>query len=626
MSAHGMGLGYGSRGISDQLHTYLVARARGGAAMIGTESAPVHPSTVSRSLGIRLYEDDVIPSLARTAEAIHEAGSRMEITLWHGGHTDSFIRAGHSLAPSPIPNKLGEVPKAISRAEIRELVSAYGAAARRCRLAGLDSVLLQTATNYLLGSFLSPTLNHRTDEYGGCFENRTRIVREVLEQVREAAGDRMAVGIRTSVRHQIAGAANDYDVEESLACMKSFTEAGLVDYVSLMSGSDWAPSEQIPIMASPRVHLGREGTAFKQALAVPVFIAGRIREPEEVEQIIVDGVADVVAMARTWIAEPDWLRKIRDGSVAQLRPCTSCNQSCVSFVFRGLPASCMLNPSAGRELELPDPKPAVKPKRIAVIGGGPAGMEASRVLALRGHRVSLHEEQPHLGGQMRLAALAPHRGEMRPALDWWEQELRRLQVNIQLGRRVSPEGAATLSVDAVVWAIGAEPGRTAIWRLRPYLRDGIPGTDPLPSGRDVLAGRVEVAGRVLVIEEEGGWPAVSLVDTLVSAKKVETVTVTTPERSLAEAELSLTWELASVTERMRAAGVRVLATTMVDAVSDGKARTSDGETLGPFDHIVMSTGTAARQVPEGSLAIGDCVAPRGIWAATSDAAHLARRL
>lgn len=626
MSGHGMALGDGQVGISDRFHGYLLARARGGAAMVGSESAPVHDSTVSRSLGIRLYQDEVIPSLRRTANDIREVGSRLAITLWHGGHKDSFVRGSYALAPSPVPNQAGEVPKQITEQEIRTLITAYGEAARRCKEAGLDAIELQTSTDYLLGSFLSPVLNRRTDAYGGSFENRIRFVRQILESIREHVGDSIAVGVRTSATHDIPGAPFDYGLDESVASMKAISDAGLVDYVSVMTGSGWSPPESssIPHMAQPRVQLRSEGKAFKDALSVPVVIAGRIRSPEDAEEAIASGSADIVAMARTWIADPEWGRKIEEGKAHTIRPCMSCNQACVGLVFRGLPGSCVLNPAAGREHELGEEGRSDNPRKVAVVGGGPAGMEAARVLAHRGHQVSIYERTGELGGQMRLAVAAPHRDEMVPALQWWKDELERLQVRIRCNHVVESE--ESLDADTVIWATGADPDITAIWRVRPYLFDGIPGASGLPSGREVLSGASSVKGSVLVIDEEGGWPAVSLVETLAANAGVTSVTVTTPERSLGEAALAVTWELKTVTPRLRAAGVEVLTDTLVDRVDGGEVTLGNGERLGPFDSIVMNTGTAANTPPEGKLAVGDCVAPRGIWAATSDAAKLARTI
>lgn len=629
MSAHGMGLGAGGPGVSDRYHAYLVERARGGAALIGTESAPVHRSTFSRSLVIRLDDEGSVASLARLAAAVHDAGSKLAITLWHGGHKDGSLRGPFSVAPSPIPNMAGDVPKELSRREIHEIVAAYGAAAARCRRAGLDCLEVQTATDYLLGSFLSPALNHRRDAYGGSLENRARIVREVLEAVRDAAGPAVAVGVRCSARHDIPGATVDYTLAESIAAMKLLADQGLVDYVSVMAGSGWAEGVSIPALHHPRLCLRTESRAMRDALPVPVFVAGRIRTPDEAESLLAAGDADVIAMARSWIADPQWLEKVRAGRPETVRPCLSCNQGCVGSVFRGLPGTCVLNPRAGRELEWEDEsrcaqRRARQPptqRRVAVIGGGPAGLETARLAAAAGFEVTLYEAEAQLGGQWRLAAATPGREELGLALDWWQRELRRLGVAIELGSRIDPNGPAPAGY--TVWAIGAAPAQTAVWRLRPFLFDGLPGAGHAVHGRDLMSGKARAAGRIAVIDEEGGWPALSLVYWLAAQPGIEGIDVYTSEATLAESTVAVTFEIGAL-ERLRrlTAGerVRIHSKKLIQSiVSESAIILSDGDVRADFDAVVLSTGTCARSWPDGALAAGDCIAPRGLWSATSDA-------
>jgi len=624
MSGHGMHLGDGSGGVSEALRAYVVTRARGGAALLGTESAPIHDTSANAFLAVNLFDDKVVPSLARLAEEVHAAGAKVSIILWHGGHNVTFTGGRAAVSSSPIPNLNRETPRQLTLKEIKEIVKSYGAAAARCRQAGLDAVELQTATSYLLGSFLSPAMNHRRDAYGGSLDNRMRIVREALGEIRAAAGSGMAVGVRTSTSHHIPNAPVDYRLEESVEVMKRVSDEGLVDWVSILSGSRWAGHETIPAMNRPRNQLAAEGQAFKRVLKVPLIVAGRIRSPADAEAMIAQGSADVIAMARTWIAEPDWAKKIEDGRDHAIRPCMSCSQGCAGFSFKGIPGTCVINPVAGRETEIAPLAPAAKPKRVAVVGGGPGGLEAARVAALRGHRVTLYERSAHLGGQMRLAAAAPHRDEMAPALAWFVNELRELQVQIRLNTTVDVHTPP--AADEVIWAVGGDPYHTAVWRLRPWLQGGIPGSESLAHGRDVLAGRREARGKVLIIDEEGGWPAISLGETLVTREGVSGVWVVTSERAWGENDLTYTRELADVTARVRKAGIVVRPESVVAKVEGRTAVLTSGEILGPFDTIVLATGVRANAAPEDAPAVGDCVAPRGIWAATHDAAVLARRI
>jgi 2,4-dienoyl-CoA reductase-like NADH-dependent reductase (Old Yellow Enzyme family) len=633
MAAHGMGLGSGGPGVSPRYHAYLVERARGGAALIGTESAPVHHSTFSRSLVIRLDDDACVDSLARLAADVHEAGSKLSITLWHGGHKDGSLRGPYSVAPSPIPNMSGDVPKELSLREIREIVAAYGMAAARCRRAGLDCLEVQTATDYLLGSFLSPALNHRRDAYGGSLENRTRIVREVLQTVREAAGPAIAVGVRCSARHDIPGTSVDYTLEESIAAMRRIAAEGLVDYVSVMSGSGWAEGVSIPALHHPRACLRQESRTFRHALPVPVFVAGRIRTPDEAEALLAAGDADVIAMARSWIAEPQWAAKVQAGRPQTLRPCLSCNQGCVGSVFRGMPGTCVVNPRAGRELDWPaldsgaeamPPSTAMRRQarsRVAVIGGGPAGLESARLAAEAGFSVTLHDADTELGGQWRLAAATPGREELGLALAWWQRELHRLDVRVELGSHVDPAGPAP--AERVVWAVGAAPAQTAVWRLRPFLFDGLPGSVHAVHGRDVMAGRASVEGVVAVIDEEAGWPTLSLLHWLAAQPTVERIVVYTPEAELGATTAALSFETGALATLARASyrGKLIVHTKSLvqEIVSKNKIILPSGRVDSGFTALILQTGTAARAWPEGGLAAGDCIAPRGLWSATSDA-------
>ncbi|MEK9945967.1 MAG: NAD(P)-binding protein [Alphaproteobacteria bacterium] len=620
MSGHHMGLGDGQGGIGPRLHAYMVARAHGGAAMVGLESSPVHASSIK---GVRphLFDDALLPGLTALADDVHAAGSRLSVILWHAGHNMTHLGAGPAWAPSAVPSaQFAELPKAMTLEDIDELVDAYVGATRRCRMAGLDAVEIQTSSDYLLGSFLNPLFNRRTDAYGGSLENRMRLILRVAEAVRAEAGADMAVGVRTSIAHNVPGDADGYGEESSLAAMRVLVDSRLVDYVSLITGSHFALADLMPTMTAEPAHLSNAGARFRVALGVPIVVAGSVRTPNEACTVIRDGGADVVAMARSWIADPNWLVKVQDDDAAGITPCVSCNQAC-TFAQRSIgPATCVVNPRAGREFEQPRSKRVTADNALTVVGGGPAGMEAACRAASRGFRVTLFEAGSQLGGAMRQAGEAPHRAPLLGAIDWWSCMLDRLDVRVVYDEKI---GVGDLPQDEkTIWAVGADPAQSAVWRRRPHLVDGIPGTEKLKHGRAVLAGTVAVSGRVLIIDEESGWPTISLAETLASNPAVEAVTVATPVSHPALPELLFSVEADEVMRRLGEVGVVVQGAATVNAVDGNQVVLTSGDVLGPFDAIVLSTGTLPRPVPDGALAIGDCVAPRGFWAATNDAMRL----
>ncbi len=611
--------------ITDRYRTYLAARAKGGAAIVGIESAPVHPDSLTWIGQVELWKDEIVESLAATANDVHDAGSKLSIILWHGGHNVSYRRGSPAMAPSVKPSvQIGEIPRAMSAQDIKDIIPFYANAAKRCATAGLDVIEVQTASDYLLGSFLSPQLNTRADAYGGSVENRCRIVLEILEGIRAVLPSNVALGIRTSIYHAIPGEPDGYTIDHSLPNMEHIAASGLIDYLSVMSGSNTNFAETIAPMTYPRPQIAEQAAKFKQALDIPITVTGRVVTPEEAEAMLANDQADLVGLARAFIADPDWMAKAERGDANRIRLCTGCNQVCLGFAGRALPAGCNINPEAGREIELPPLQPAKDKKQVAVIGGGPAGLECARVAAERGHSVTLHEASDQLGGALRLAASAPHRDEMGSTIDWWESELTHLGVDIKLNSHVESED--DLGADDVVWAVGAEAASMWQMRFRPSLTNGIPGTESLPHGRDVLSGAASVSGKVLVIDEEGNLPALNLVETLVANDDVSEVTIATNSPLLGMPDLFITGEFALFAARLRQAGVTIIPGVFIDRVGNNVATTTEGDSLGPFDSIVLSLGAASNPVPDNAKSIGDCIAPRDLWAAVQDGAHMGRAL
>lgn len=624
MSGHSMKHGEADGTVGDRMVAYFTARAAGGAAMVSLESIPVHESSHNFAEQIRLFSDDCLPGLKRLANSVHAAGSKMSAILWHGGPNVSHFGRGPALAPSAIPAPgTGEVAKEISKAEIKSVIQGYADSAKRCLDSGFDAIEIQTASNYLLGSFLSPVLNRRTDEYGGSVENRQRLILEVLEAVKESVGDRLAIGVRTSV-DPIYDDGSLESQSVSLDTIAALQSRKLIDWVSILNGSAYARGTSIPTMDLPRAFMADHAAHFRQRLDLPIIMAGRVREPCEAETLLSSGTVDVIAMARSWIAEPEWVNKVEAGREARIRPCMSCNQGCLGFNLRNKPGTCVVNPEAGREFEFPKIEPTSEPKTVAVIGGGPAGLEAARVAALRGHSVTLYEAGGELGGTMRLAGSAPHRHEILRPIQWWKKELRELGVSVVLNQSV--HSTNDVQADKIIWAVGASPSQMAILRRRPHLTTGIPGCKDLPYTRDVLKGDIAVSGHVLIIDEEGAWPAISSAETISSKPDVTQVTVATASGQWGLPDLNLTAEIGAAIQRIKDARFEVIENTLIETVHFPAATTTDGRELGPFDSIVLATGTTSREAPENAISAGDCVTPRGMWAAVHDATLVARAL
>lgn len=608
-----------STGVTERYRAYLVERAEGGAAMVGIESAPVHLSSRDDTQNpLPLYSDIIVPSLAKAADAVHAAGSRLMLVMQHrGSHVSHIANHAPAIAPSAVPDiRTGDIPRVASIADLAEIRAAYGAAAARCLAAGVDVLEIMGALDYLIGAFLHPALNVRTDAYGGSVENRARLLMEILETVREATGGATPIGVRLTVG-DVVNEDDEIALQRVIATARLITAQGLVDYINIIRGSYRNMDNAMPAMHLPRIGLAEQSRRLREAVNVPVSFAGRIRTPREAEDLLAKGHADLIAMGRTWIADPHWMSKLEAGNEDQIRPCISCNQGCTGFLLRAMPASCIVNPRAGRELEFGPLVKASNPRHVAVVGGGPAGLEAARMAALRGHRVQIFERSKRLGGDMALAASDPQRDEMQLAIDWWTRELNRLGVEILVDHDISID--APPEADELIWAIGAKPSQVSVQRYRPQLAEGIPGAEALPHGRAILRGERRAHGRVLVIDEEGGWPALVLTEAVRSNPDVTDVTVITTERgALGESHTSFTLEVNAAAARVARPGLEVRLGMLATLIENRCVEASDGTRMGPFDTIILSTGTSAPEMPEGSRLAGDCLAPRGIWAAASD--------
>jgi 2,4-dienoyl-CoA reductase-like NADH-dependent reductase (Old Yellow Enzyme family)/thioredoxin reductase len=437
-------------GIDEQFIAYHAARARGGVGLTVLEAGAVHP-TSQLSYAI---DDAVCAGFERLMTAVRPHGMRIIQQLWHGGH--HLPGAGGRLPwacsdiPSPFTNTVGQP---MGKAEIDEMIAAFAAAARRCRDAGIDGVEVHAGHGYLVQQFMSPLSNTRSDEYGGSLENRTRFAMEVMRAVRKAVGPDFPVGVRMS---SSTGKGN-ITAAELGSVARRMQDEGLIDFLDASHGDYFEMSRMTSTLADPAGYEMQPNQDLLRAVTVPRLVTGRYRTLEEAEQTLREGDAELVSLVRAQIADPDLVRKTREGKVDQVRPCIACNQGCVGGLLTVAHMGCAVNPAAGRELTLDETllgNAAVK-RNVMVVGGGPAGMEAARVAALRGHQVILAEAGAHLGGNILAAKCAPKLHGIADITDWLEREVYRLGVDVRRGTYIEPNDVLAENPDVVIVATGA---------------------------------------------------------------------------------------------------------------------------------------------------------------------------
>ena len=494
--------------VNDKLVAYHRARAEGGAGLIVLQVAGVHDSARYTSQVLMATDDACIDGYRRLAEACHEHGTVVLSQLFHPGReimetADGLLAVAYSA--SAVPNERFRVmPRALDPAMIDEIVQGYAAAARRLHLAGLDGVEVVASHGYLPAQFLNPRVNRRTDGYNGGLEQRLRFVREVLAAVRAATDEDFIVGLRISADERDPDGLSE---DESLAAAQALQ--GEIDYLHIVAGTSASLGGAVhivPPMAIEPAYLAREAGTFRARLDIPLFVTGRINQPQEAELILARGQADVCGMTRALICDPQMPAKTACGQVEEVRACIACNQACIGHFHRGLPISCIQHPETGRELQYGKLQRTTAPKRVMIAGGGPAGMKAAAVAAARGHDVTLYEAGPQLGGQVLLAQLLPRRSEFGGASTNLQREMELAGVRVVRNTWVDRALVERERPDLVIAATGATP----YW---PEFERG--GQMQVVDAWQVLRNQATLGRSVLVMDWRSDWIGPGIAERLV---------------------------------------------------------------------------------------------------------------
>ena len=599
---------------------YLLERALGGAAMIVAEPVPVHRTGVL-TRGNFLHSDDVvIPAFRSVTDEVRGAGAVIVQQLYHiGAHGDADLSFAPHWSPSGGPSYHdSDGSHAMTETEIEELLSAHVAAAVRSKAAGFQGVEVWAAYHSLLDQFWTPWSNRREDLWGGSLENRTRFSRTLIERIRRACGERFIIGL--AISHSTA-----YEITLQAEALCEIVDlhdrTGHVDYVTVGAGSYLEFEAIIP----PFTHAEKLTTPLTAQLksllkhAVVTSEAG-VRTPENGEAIIASGLADLVSIVRGQIADPHLARKVVEGRSQDVRGCISCNQMCWGRRSRDYWISCLINPSAGREFEWGGDRfvASPAPQEMLVVGAGPAGLEAARVAAERGHRVEIVEAAPRIGGQFRLAGLQPRRGQILELMDWYERQFDKLGVSLRLNTFLGTEEIAAHAAGVVVIATGSLPDETGFQRW-------VPGDATLPgielggvwSPEAVLRRETGLGDAVVVYDEGGNWRGVGTAWAL--AEQGKQVAIITPDAFVGK-EIARTAADGPARRRMGALGVRMLTEHRLvrwhgNGVTVRSFLTGKDEVI-PASALVMATTNRAfdpfpEAIPGKVLhRIGDCTAPR----------------
>jgi 2,4-dienoyl-CoA reductase-like NADH-dependent reductase (Old Yellow Enzyme family)/thioredoxin reductase len=616
-------LGYASKHgeINSRHLAFYTRRAQGGAGLIVSEPMYIQPNGREIPTQLGIYGDELIAGLRSLTDAVHVAGGKMMAHINHAGRAANpkLVAAQDMVSASDVTCSANQAtPRPLSIEQVQAMVSAFGEAARRAREAGFDALEIPFSHGYLIHQFLSPLSNRREDEYGGSFENRLRFGAEVLAAARAQVGGDFPIVVRLNAQDYAEGGLT---LEDAVAIGQRLKVLG-ADAISVTSGT---MCESVPFCmypnGTPKANLLPMAARIRADANLPVIVAGRVRTPAVAREALAAGQTDLIGLGRPFLADPDWVAKAKTGQEASIVLCASCHQGCLAELRLGYGTHCMLNPLTGREGEV-DITPAAQPRNVLVVGGGPAGLEAATIAAQRGHRVTLYEQEAHLGGQFRLAAQAPHKEEFLDTIHGLAEMAKQAKVDIRLGKKASAQTIQDSHADMVILATG-----------------GVPLTIPFPGleqtrwvlAADLLDGAAQVNSETALVIG-GGLVGLESADYLASRGVKVSVVEMLPQVGAGMDMLARNMLL----NRLKKQGVTLHAQTKVTGLGADEVLVEQEGVVNrlPIETVVMAVGVRAnRELPDdlenSGLAIhviGDAVKPRNVLEAIWEGFEMARQI
>lgn len=598
--------------VNDALIAYLEKRARHGTGLIVLQVSGVHETARYTSHLLMANQDDCIPGYQRLAEACQRHGSVLFAQLLHPGReimetADGLKPVSYSASNSP-QERFHVMPRALNQSMINEIVTSFGDAAKRMQQAGIQGVEILASHGYLPAQFLNPKVNSRNDKYGGSFANRIRFLEEIIDEVRTQVGDELAIGIRISCDERDEDGMSKEDAIAALRYLEN-----KLDYASVVAGTSASLGGAVhivPPMMYDNAYLKNESLELRAGLSLPIILTGRINQPHEAEEVIRSGAADLCGMTRALICDPEMPSKAIKNDADGIRACIGCNQACIGRFHRGLPISCIQYPESGRELQYNEIGTALQPRRVAIIGGGPAGMKAAVTADARGHKVTLYEASSRLGGQANLAQLLPHRAEFGGLVTNLQEELKRSQVEVLTQQNVTPEKLLEEGYERVLVATGARPYSPPLERM---------GSLPVSQALDLLNASSLPGGHVVVYDSKGDWIGVGIAEIL--AKSGARVTLAVNGLHVGESLQSYVRDHTAA--RIHNLGIKVITYARAFGIDDDTVyfhHTAGGEPMiiDGVDNLVLCCGSIPNVSHEDEdrwlnlpvTLLGDCLAPR----------------